>query len=59
MDGQDGQKDRRRMDQQFDNVSTTDITRRAQKGLIRMVACLFSDVMKAHSGCKSANLHQS
>ncbi|MHC4772584.1 MAG: DNA polymerase III subunit [Planctomycetota bacterium] len=34
----------------LDNVSTTDITRRAQKGLIRMVACVFSDVMKAGSG---------
>ena len=32
-----------------DNVSTTDITRRAQKGLIRMVACLFSDVARAVS----------
>ena len=31
------------------NVSTTDMTRRAQKGLIRMAACLFSDVMKAIS----------
>ena len=33
-----------------DNVSTTDINRRAQKGLIRMIACLFSDVMKLDSG---------
>ncbi|MEN8126728.1 MAG: DNA polymerase III subunit [Planctomycetota bacterium] len=33
----------------LDNVSTTDINRRAQKGLIRMVACLFSDVMRAGS----------
>lgn len=32
------------------DVSTTDITRRAQKGLIQMVACLFGDVMKAAAG---------
>ncbi|MHC4524615.1 MAG: DNA polymerase III subunit [Planctomycetota bacterium] len=44
----------------LDNVSTTDITRRAQKGLIRMTACLFSDVMKTHSGQSGAlvNLDQ-
>ena len=44
----------------LDNVSTTDITRRAQKGLIRMVACLFSDVMKIGSGQPDApvNLDQ-
>jgi DNA polymerase-3 subunit delta' len=33
----------------LNNVSTTDITRRAQKGLIRMIACLYNDVMKVHS----------
>lgn len=30
-------------------ISTTDLTRRSQKGLVQMVACVFSDVMKA--GC--------
>lgn len=33
-----------------ENVSTTDITRRAQKGLVRMVACAWSDVMKQGIG---------
>lgn len=37
-------------------VSTTDLTRRAQKGLIQMVACLFSDVMKADSGVHGTDL---
>ena len=36
--------------EKLDNVSTTDINRRAQKGLVRMAACLFSDVTKLHSG---------
>ena len=33
-----------------DKVSKTDINRRAQKGLIHMTACLFSDAMKLGSG---------
>ena len=41
-----------------DNVSTTDITRRAQKGLIRMVACLFNDVMKAASDTSGSWVNQ-
>ncbi|MHC5083549.1 MAG: DNA polymerase III subunit delta' C-terminal domain-containing protein, partial [Planctomycetota bacterium] len=35
---------------QAENVSTTDITRRCQKGLVRMVACVYLDVMKAAIG---------
>jgi len=35
---------------QADDVSTTDITRRAQKGLIQMVICALNDVMKLHIG---------
>jgi len=42
----------------LDNVSTTDINRRAQKGLIRMAACLFSDVMKSDSGLSDAWINQ-
>jgi DNA polymerase-3 subunit delta' len=42
----------------LDNVSTTDITRRAQKGLIRMVACLFSDVARAASGVSASWVNQ-
>lgn len=38
-----------------DNVSTTDITRRAQKGLIQMVAAALNDVMKLSAG-QSAEL---
>jgi len=38
----------------LDNVSSTDITRRAQKGLIRMVACLYNDAMKAFAGSSAA-----
>ena len=41
-----------------DNVSTTDITRRAQKGLIRMVACLFSDVVRASCDASTAWINQ-
>lgn len=41
-----------------DNVSTTDITRRAQKGLIRMVACLFSDVMRSCSDDSTSWVNQ-
>jgi len=41
-----------------DNVSTTDITRRAQKGLIRMVACLFSDVARAASAASALWVNQ-
>ncbi len=33
-----------------ENVSTTDITRRSQKGVVQMVTCAFYDVMKAHVG---------
>ncbi|MHC5118713.1 MAG: DNA polymerase III subunit [Planctomycetota bacterium] len=46
--------------EKLDTVSTTDINRRAQKGLIRMTACLFSDVMKLDSGQSDAlvNLDQ-
>jgi hypothetical protein len=46
--------------EKLDTVSTTDINRRAQKGLIRMIACLFSDVMKLDSGQSDAlvNLDQ-
>ena len=40
------------------NVSTTDITRRAQKGLIRMVACLFSDVMRVSSDASVSCVNQ-
>ncbi len=40
-----------------DNVSTTDITRRAQKGLIRMVACLFNDVMRASSDASATQVN--
>jgi DNA polymerase-3 subunit delta' len=44
----------------LDTVSATDINRRAQKGLIRMAACLFSDVIKLDSGQPDAlaNLDQ-
>ena len=31
-------------------MSTTDLNRRAQKGLIQMVICLLSDVVKYHCG---------
>jgi DNA polymerase-3 subunit delta' len=41
-----------------DNVSTTDITRRAQKGLIRMVACLFSDVARVASDASALWVNQ-
>ncbi len=41
-----------------DNVSTTDITRRAQKGLIRMVACLFSDVARTASDASALWVNQ-
>ena len=41
-----------------DNVSTTDITRRAQKGLIRMVACLFSDVARTVSDASALWVNQ-
>jgi DNA polymerase-3 subunit delta' len=41
-----------------DSVSTTDITRRAQKGLIRMVACLFSDVARVASGASALWVNQ-
>ena len=46
--------------EKLDTVSTTDINRRAQKGLIRMAACLFSDVTKLDSGQSAAliNLDQ-
>ncbi len=40
------------------NVSTTDITRRAQKGLIRMVACLFGDVARAASEASALWVNQ-
>lgn len=42
----------------LDNVSTTDINRRAQKGLIRMVACLFSDVARAASDVSASWVNQ-
>jgi len=47
--------------EKLDNVSTTDINRRAQKGLIRMAACLFSDVIKLDLGQSDTlvNLDQS
>jgi DNA polymerase-3 subunit delta' len=32
------------------DVSTTDINRRSQKGLIQMIACLYGDVMKLNAG---------
>ncbi|MHC4927871.1 MAG: DNA polymerase III subunit delta' C-terminal domain-containing protein, partial [Planctomycetota bacterium] len=35
---------------QAENVSTTDITRRSQKGLVQMVTCAMHDVMKLHLG---------
>lgn len=38
------------------DISTTDITRRAQKGLIQMVACLFGDVMKAGAGMQNPGI---
>ena len=38
---------------QSDSVSTTDITRRAQKGLIQMVTLAFSDALKLHTGLTS------
>lgn len=41
-----------------DNVSTTDITRRAQKGLIRMVTCLFSDVARTASDASALWVNQ-
>ena len=40
-----------------DSVSMTDITRRAQKGLVRMVACLFNDVMRAASDASAMQVN--
>jgi DNA polymerase-3 subunit delta' len=39
------------------NVSTTDITRRVQKGLICMAACLFNDVVRTGAGESDLCVH--
>ncbi|MCI0498483.1 MAG: hypothetical protein L0Y36_02220 [Planctomycetales bacterium] len=40
------------------NVSTTDITRRSQHGLIRMTACAFNDAMKLANGQSAGLVHE-
>ena len=42
---------------QAENVSTTDITRRSQKGLVQMVTCAMHDVMKLHLGQTDELVH--
>ncbi len=43
---------------QDDNVSTTDITRRAQKGLIQMMIAALNDAMKLHVGQADALVNE-